>query len=232
MPAPREVAVDSRADGYGFDAIPVAALSVGWIDGARTAEDGAVLAVSGWAGDPGLGLRIPYVGVGACGTIVASVKVDLPRPDVRQNVHPNLERAGWQARIFAAHLPDCADRRLEAYAFLPGGRALARLESAASIPDGLGAANAYAAMPAALVRPADLESPAMLRVRVNAARTTLRRCAGDPCAETASLARGEHRVTLLEKRDGWALIHVQGSERAGWLAETGFEPLPERLAQR
>jgi hypothetical protein len=36
-----------------------------------------------------------FVGIGACGTIVAMAPVDGERPDLRGAVHPNLDRAGW-----------------------------------------------------------------------------------------------------------------------------------------
>ena len=36
-----------------------------------------------------------FVGIGACGMIVAMAPVDDERPDLRGAVHPNLDRAGW-----------------------------------------------------------------------------------------------------------------------------------------
>lgn len=232
-PAPpaRRVAVDSLPEGLRTEASKIQDLTIGWVDGVRAEEGGAVLVASGWAGDPGLGLRVPRVGVGACGVIVASVPVDGARPDVRAAVHPQLDRAGWTARIFADHLPTCDERTLEAYAFLPGGQVLAKLAIApGALPD-LTGAGAEPEGPSALFHPRDLASPELGRTRV-AVPQSLRRCAGTECAETARLPRGEHLVVVLERRDGWALIKATDSDRAGWLPERQLDRAPDRLAQR
>lgn len=231
-PPPRRVAVDSLAEGFRPEAASLRDLRVGWIDSLRANEDGAVLHVSGWAGDPEFGLRTPYVGVGACGVLVAVVAVAGERPDVRDNVHPNLDRSGWSARLFAGHLPDCESRRIEAYALLPGGRILAKLASVQVEPPALAAAGVQADGPAALLRPGDLPGPELARARVARPHQALRRCAGEGCAETARLPRGEHSLAILDRRDGWALVSLPGSGRAGWLPEREVERAPERLAQR
>lgn len=230
-PAPRRVAVDSLAEGFAPESASLRSLVVGWIDGTSATEDGAVLVVSGWAGDTQLGARVPFVGVGACGTIVATVPVDGERPDVARTVHPHLDRAGWTARIFAGHLPECADRAIEAHAILPGGRVLARLAVGPGALPPLAAAGFEADGPADLVRPADLPGPELLRARLVAAQV-LRRCAGADCPETARLPRGEHRVVLVDRRDTWLLVSLPGADRMGWLPERDFERLTERLAQR
>ncbi|MCM0020546.1 MAG: hypothetical protein NBV67_11175 [Tagaea sp.] len=230
-PPPRRVAVDSVPGGLKIDPGAIRDISIGWVDSARADEDGAVLVVAGWAGDAGLGLRIPRVGVGACGVVVASVPVEGERPDVRASVHPHLDRAGWTARIFAEHLPVCEGRTLEAYAFLPGGRVLAKLAIApGAIPD-LAGAGAEADGPSVLFRPGDLSGPELGRARV-AVPQSLRRCAGTECAETARLPRGDHLVAVLDRRDGWALVKAADSDRAGWLPERQLDSAPERLAQR
>lgn len=230
-PPPRRVAVDSLAEGFKPDTGTVRDIPVGWVDSVRAEEDGAVLVVSGWAGDPGLGLRIPRVGIGACGTIVASVAVEGERHDVRATVHPQLDRPGWTARIFADHLPKCEGRTLEAYAFLPGGRVLAKLAIEQGALPALTGLGAETDGPSALFRPGDLSGPELGRARV-AVPQSLRRCAATDCAETARLPRGDHVVVVLDRRDGWALIKSADSERAGWLPERQLERAPERLAQR
>jgi hypothetical protein len=227
----RRVAVDSLAEGLQAETSKIRDLAIGWIDGVRAAEDGAVLVASGWAGDPGLGLRIQRVGIGACGTIVASVPVEGERLDVRDSVHPQLDRAGWTARIFADHLPSCEGRTLEAYAFLPGGRVLAKLAIAPGALPALTGQGAEADGPSALFRPSDLAGPELGRTRV-AVPQSLRRCAGTECAETARLPRGEHLLVVLDRRGSWALVKSADSDRAGWLPERQLERAPERLAQR
>jgi hypothetical protein len=231
-PAPRRVTVDSVAEGFKPDAASLRNLAVGWVDGAREIDEGAVLVVSGWAGDPELGLRVAFVGVGACGTIVATVPVEGERPDVRAKVHPNLDRSGWTARIFAGHLPSCEDRAIEAHAILPGGRVLAKLAVGPGALPPLSDVGAEADGPADLRRPGDLPGPELARARVARTHQPLRRCAGAECAEIARLPRGEHLVVVVDRRDGWALVSVPGTERAGWAPERDIERAPERLAQR
>lgn len=227
------VEVDSVAQG-----IPVAGLRIqkspaGWIDSMAAENDGAVLRVSGWAGDPGLGLRIPYVAVGACGKVVAMVQVDQPRPDVARGVHPNLDRAGWQARLFAGHLPACKDRKLEAYALLPGGQAFVALQTTQDYPLAAAADVSRVAPhgPPGLIAPGDLAYGPPVRVKL-AAASALRRCAQSVCESLGQVARGEHRILTLDRRDGWALVHIAADNRVGWLPETAIEKLPERVAQR
>jgi hypothetical protein len=230
--APRRVTVDSLAEGFRPDAGALRDLAVGWVDGVRAEDDGAVLFESGWAGDPELGLRVPYVGLGACGLVVATVAVGGARPDVRDAMHPNLDWAGWTARIFAGHLPACEERRLEAYAILPGGRVFAKLAIARAELPPLAAPGAVAEGPAGLIRPGDLPGPELVRARVARAHQVLRRCAGAECAETARLPRGEHLLAALDRRDGWALVSVPGAAHAGWVPERDLEAPPQRLAQR
>ncbi len=231
-PAPRRVTVDSLADGFRPDPSDIRDLAIGWVDSVRAIEDGAVLVASGWAGDPELGLRVPFVGVGACGTIVATVAVEHERPDVRGSVHPNLDRAGWSARVFAGHLPVCDGRAFEAYAILPGGRVLAKLALAHAALPALAREDVEADGPADLRRPRDWPGPELARARVARSHQPLRRCAGAECAETARLPRGEHSLAVLDRRDGWALVSVPGTARAGWVPERDIERPPERLAQR
>lgn len=228
----RRIPVDSVAEGFRPEPDAVHDMRVGWVDSVRASDDGAVLIVGGWAGDPALGVRIPIVGVGACGTIVATVPVEGERQDVRANVHPNLDRAGWTARIFADHLPSCDGRALEAYAFLPGGRVAAKLALADATIPALAPDGAVADGPAAMRRPTDLAPPETIRMRVAAAHQVLRRCAEPACGESSRVPRGEHRLVVLDRRDGWSLIALPGAERAGWLPEREIDVLPERLAQR
>jgi hypothetical protein len=233
VPAPplRRVAVDSFAEGLKAETSKIQDLAIGWVDDVRATEDGAVLVASGWAGDPGLGLRVGFVGVGACGTVVATVAVGAARPDVRTAVHPNLDRSGWTARIFADHLPNCEGRTLEAYAFLAGGRVLAKLASGPGALPELAGAGAQPDGPSALLHPSDLAGPELGRTRV-AVPQSLRRCGGTECAETARLPRGEHLLVVLDRREGWALVKAAASDNAGWLPERQLDRAPERLAQR
>ena len=233
-PPPRPVVeVDSVAQGFPVAGYRLQKTQTGWIDAMAIEDDGAVVRVSGWAGDPGLGLRVPYVALGACGQVVAVVRVERPRPDVAINVHPNLDRAGWQARLFAGHLPTCAGRKLEAHALLPGGKLLVPLQTTqdyplASVGDGA-AADPHG--PPGLIAPGDLAYGPPVRVKL-AGPTALLRCAQVVCANVGQVARGEYRALMLDRRDGWTLVHFAADNRVGWVPETAIEKLPERVAQR
>ncbi len=233
-PPPRPVVeVDSVAQGFPVSAYRIQKTQTGWIDKMTMEDDGAVVQVSGWAGDPGLGLRVPYVALGACGQVVAVVRVELPRADVAINVHPNLDRAGWQARIFAGHLPACADRKLEAHALLPGGKLLVPLQTTqdrplASVGDGA-AADPHG--PPGLIAPGDLAYGPPVRVKLSGS-TALLRCGRAVCANVGQVARGEYRALMLDRRDGWMLVHFAADNRVGWVPEAAIEKLPERVAQR
>ncbi len=232
-PARPVVEVDSVAQGFPVSAYRIQKTQTGWIDRMAVEDDGAVVAVSGWAGDPGLGLRVPYVALGACGSIVAVVRVEQPRADVATSVHPNLDRSGWQARLFAGHLPACANRKLEAHALLPGGKMLVPLQTAqdyplASLGDGAGV-DPHG--PPGLIAPGDLAYGPPVRVKL-AGPTALLRCAQVVCANVGQIARGEYKVLTLDRRDGWTLVHFATDNRVGWLPETAIEKLPERVAQR
>jgi hypothetical protein len=85
---------------------------------------GAVLVARGWARERTLGIPISDVLLARCGRIVARTQTGAARPDVARIVHPNLERAGWEARVLPGDLPACADDRLTAHAVLPGDPAV------------------------------------------------------------------------------------------------------------
>jgi hypothetical protein len=227
------VEVDSVAQGFPVSAYRIQKTQTGWVDQVTMEDGGAVVQVSGWAGDPGLGLRVPYVALGACGQVVAVVRVEQPRPDVAINVHPNLDRAGWQARLFAGHLPACADRKLEAHALLPGGKLLVPLQTTqdhplASLGNGA-AADPHG--PPGLIAPGDLAYAPPVRIKI-AGPTALLRCAQVVCANVGQVARGEYRALMLDRRDGWSLVHFAADNRVGWVPEAAIEKLPERVAQR
>ena len=102
---------------------------------------------------------------------------------------------------------------------------------AADLPGASDAAGVVPHGPPGLVMPADLSVGAPVRVRL-AAPAPLRRCAQAGCASLGQMARGEHRLLELDRRDGWALVHAASESRIGWLREQDFEKLPEHVAQR
>jgi hypothetical protein len=75
-----------------------------------------VISASGWAGEGYLGIRFPYVLLSVCETVVATVRIGVPRPDIARSVHRNLANSGWQARLRAGDLPRCEEMQLRAYA--------------------------------------------------------------------------------------------------------------------
>ncbi|MFZ2871038.1 hypothetical protein, partial [Zavarzinia sp.] len=136
---PVALAVDSRG---GDETYPVwlwapasTDTNVGRIE--ETTVEGDVLALSGWAGDMSLGLRMSDVLLVACDRVIASVPVSQPRDDIAAR-HPNLTTAGWSARLALADLGPCRQPDVTAYGVARFGNVLFPVEGAVPAPAGAG----------------------------------------------------------------------------------------------
>jgi len=192
----------------------------GWIDalgdGGRTLGDNDILEISGWAGDGDLGWRARNVAIAVCGAVVATVKVDRPRPDVARAAHPNLGVSGWAARLAVAHLPRCEAPHLRAVAQLGDGRFALPLMGDRP----LNLAPHGGPRPDLLAPPAPLSPPARdaeLRVLRISGKTNVRRCAGTSCEQRATLPAGNYRALVAEETAEWMLISIPANSVAGWI---------------
>jgi len=176
-----------------------------------------ILVARGWAGDPGLGLRLHEVVLVRCDRIVARAQVTLDRPDVAAAVHPNLVRSGWEAQIFAGDLPSCGDDNMSAWAVIPGNPALL-----ISLIGRHGVRVASSDVPAVthvsaqtVPRPDAYAAPSEVFFDILASRANLRRCGSTKCAVVAQIDSGTHPGVLLENDGSWSLLAF--GDRQGWL---------------
>jgi hypothetical protein len=233
-PAPARV-VDSAERGYPLTNWRIGQAVGGWIDalasGERVLNDSDVIEISGWAGDGELGWRARNVAIAVCGEVVASVKVDRPRPDVARAAHPNLGVSGWSARLAVAHLPRCEQPRLRAVAQLGDGRFALPLMGERPLQ----LAPAGGPRPNLLAPPAPLSPPAQeteLRVLRIAGNTNVRRCAGTQCEQRAMLPAGNHRALVADEAGEWMLISVPASNIAGWIVKKAVAAAPAPAPRR
>lgn len=186
-----------------------------------------VLLVSGWAGEPVLGMRASHVLLSLCGQVFAATAVDLPLPSVRRFVHPNLTDAGWAARLPVAALPSCVDDEpplLRAWA-ARDGRILYPLEGVTALTPPTARPLAAAVPPGRPpLRPEDLPPLERRVVEVGAAGAGLRRCPAADCAGVGHLEAGAYESVLLEHRGRWTLLVAD--DQAGWLADEQFDLAP------
>ncbi|MBI3506057.1 MAG: hypothetical protein HY059_14550 [Proteobacteria bacterium] len=233
-PVPRTV-VDSAERHYPLTAWRIGQAAGGWIDAlgdsAKTLGDGDILEISGWAGDSELGWRARNVAIAVCGEVVASVKVDRPRPDVARAAHPNLDISGWRARIAIAHVPRCEEPRLQVVAQLGDGKFALPLMGARP----LALAPAGGPRPDLLAPPAPLAPPEReteLRAIRLAANTNVRRCAGAQCEQRGQLPAGTYRALVAEENGDWMLVTVPSNNLAGWITKKAVvgaaAPAPNR----
>ncbi len=228
------VVVDSSERGYPLSAWRIGQNVGGWIDapawGDRPLDDQAVVEVTGWAGDSEVGWKARTVAIAVCGTVVASAKVDLPRPEVARNAHPNLGQSGWRARIAVAHLPRCTDARLQAVAQIGTGRSALPLmgnRPIALAPAGGPKPNLLS--PPSPVLPPDAD-PEPRALRLNGT-VNVRRCADVQCDMRGRLPAGTHRAVVGEETAGWLLVAVPASNMTGWISKqavAGLAPAARR----
>lgn len=182
--------------------------------------------MSGWAGDPVLGMRVRAVLFSACDRIFASVPVDTDRPDIASSVHRNLTRSGWKVKFLIAHVPRCERVEVRVWAAAPGRRLLLPFEATLPLP----------AVPAAVDRlpatrprgalaqpPTQILEPKFITVPGPGA-LTLRSCGAADCQSVGSIARGRHPGFVVEAGPEWSLIAV--GQRAGWAANASLQVAP------
>ena len=230
-PAPSgPISVDSLPPGYALDTWQRARGAAGKIESvtltteeplaSRALNDGDVIEISGWAGDSDLGARAAFVAIAICGRVIATPAVDRQRPDIGRDVHPNLARSGWRARVAIAHVPRCADAKLEILAPmgpfpfavpLDGGRALT-LAAGGTAPSLRG--------PAAPLRRAPTAAPEPRRLTVQGTgNINLRRCASTECSVLGALRAGVHQAIVVENGTEWLLVAVPSAGASGWIAK-------------
>jgi hypothetical protein len=193
------------------------------IDEVTKLDGNARLMATGWAGDTQLGIQLSDVLLSQCGLIVARARVDGDRPDVAAAVHPNLERSGWKAILFAADLPQCNGAKLSAWAIVPASPAvlmsLVGTHDAGVIDPAAATAYHLAALP--LPDAADIKPLPASEIDVIGARVNLRRCGSTDCSRVGQVGKGRYRVQIAARRDGWTLL-VFG-DRGGWLFDKLYE---------
>ena len=208
----------AQADAGWFDTVK--APTAGFAPGETvTVDTQGTLTATGWAGDGVLGVRFPYVLLALCGQVIASVPVGDTRTDVAKAVHPNLEKSGWRARIFAGELPHCDDMTLQAYGVAAARRIIFPLQGkfTLAVTQSVSTADVSVRHGAAAARPENIpEAPPSIVVTTAAARTNLRRCGDVKCEVVGFLATGRHTVALLDQAAQWML--VAGSGGAGWVS--------------
>ena len=230
-PAPSgPIVVDTLPPGYALDTWQRARGAAGKIESvtltteeplpSRALNDGDVIEISGWAGDSDLGARTAFVAIAICGRVIATPAVDGQRPDIARNVHPNLGRSGWRARVAIAHVPRCADAKLEILAPmgpfpfavpLDGGQTLT-LASGGTAPALRG--------PAAPLRRAPTAAPEPRRLTVQGSgNINLRRCASIECSVLGALRAGVHQAIVVENAADWLLVAVPTAGASGWIAK-------------
>ncbi len=221
-PQPATV-VDSSERGYPLSIWRVGQSVGGWIDaptfGDKPLDDQAVVEITGWAGDGEVGWRARSVAIAICGTVVATAKVDLPRPEVARNAHPNLGQSGWRARLAVAHLPRCTEPRLQALAQI--GSTRAALPLMGSRPIALapaGGPRPTLLAPPSPAMPPDADPPT--RPISLSGNTNVRRCADAQCDIRGRLPGGTHRAIIGEETAGWLLVAVPAAGGlTGWISK-------------
>ncbi|MBL8806105.1 MAG: SH3 domain-containing protein [Rhodospirillales bacterium] len=227
LPAP--IIVDSAERGYPLTAWQIGQTAGGWIDapafGSEPLDDRSIVEISGWAGDSETGWRALRVAIAICGTVVATVRADLPRPEVARAAHPNLGRSGWRAKLAIAHVPRCDGARIQAVAQIGASRAALPLLGERPIrlaPTG-GTRPALLAQPSPALPPEDDPQTRVIRLSGN---TNVRRCGDLQCEIRGRLPAGAHRAVVGEDTAGWLLVAVPASNVTGWISKQAVAGLP------
>lgn len=174
------------------------------------------LEVTGWLGDPALGLRFKDVLFSMCGKIIGHTKVGSPRPDVVKAVHPNLLPSGWHGRLYVGYLPPCPNPVLHVLGVVPGSMTVMTVGTAVPLK-----------LPVPVKPPSDAPrgAPLFTPKNVVAARFTaidvlpdnaeMRRCGAANCTTVGQISKGRYQGHIAEEADGWVLLIM--SDKAGWL---------------
>ncbi|MGE0096075.1 MAG: hypothetical protein AB7M05_03190 [Alphaproteobacteria bacterium] len=204
--------IESQA-GY-VDSVTIASTGAKLSDSVLKATD--TLNVSGWVGDPALGLRFKDVVFAVCGKIVGHTKVGTPRPDVAKIVHPHLTPSGWQAKLYVGYLPRCPGASLLVFGVVPGSMTVVTVGD--PVPLKLPAAEklpANAPKGATLFTPRNVSAARFTSVDVLTDNAELRRCGASNCATVGQVSKGRYQGHIAEEADGWVLLIL--SDKAGWL---------------
>ncbi len=230
-PAPSgPISVDSLPPGYALDTWQRARGAAGKIENvtltteeplpSRALNDGDVIEISGWAGDSDLGARAAFVVIAICGRVIATPAVDGQRPDIARNVHPNLGRAGWRARVAIAHVPRCADAKLDILAPMGPFPFAVPLEGTRDLTLAAGGTAPALRGPAAPLRRAPTVVPEPRRLTVQGTgNVNLRRCASTDCSVLGALRAGTHQAIVVENTAEWLLVAVPTAGASGWIAK-------------
>lgn len=176
--------------------------------------------VSGWVGDPSLGLRFKNVLFSVCGKIVGHTVVNASRPDVAKTVHPNLTPSGWQARLYVGYLPNCAVAALQVLGVVPGSVTVLavgapvplRLPPPAKPPSGTPSG-------AQVFTPKSVVPARFVAVEILPDTAELRRCGAATCNAVGQVSKGRHQAFVAEEgSDGWVLLIFP--DKAGWVPRT------------
>lgn len=224
------LSVDSLPPGYPLDAWQRARGAAGKIESAtliteeplppRALNDGDVIEISGWAGDSDLGARAAFVAIAICGRVIATPAVDGQRPDIARNVHPNLGRSGWRARVAIAHVPRCADAKLEVLAPMGPFPFAVPLDGGQTLTLAAGGTPPSLRGPAAPLRRAPTAAPEPRRLTVQGTgNVNLRRCASTDCSVLGALRAGVHQAIVVENTTDWLLVAVPTAGASGWIAK-------------
>jgi len=177
------------------------------------------LDVSGWVGDPALGLRFKDVVFAVCGKIVGHTKVGSPRPDVAKAVHPNLAPSGWSARFYVGYLPRCPGASLLVLGVVPGSMTVVSVGE--PIPLKLPPAEkppANAPKGAPLYTPKNVVAARFVTIDIVPDAAELRRCGAVDCPTVAQVTKGRYQGHIAEEAGSWVLLIL--SDKAGWLPRT------------
>lgn len=202
----------------------------GFVDAAVIASTGGKLGnvmpkltdfieLSGWSGDPALGMRFKDVLFGMCGKIVGHAKIGSPRPDVAKTVHPNLEPSGWRGRLYVAYLPYCPNAAIQVLGAIPGSSTVVPVGDPVPVRLPLAEKRSGNDPPGALVFTPKSVVPAKF-ISIEVTDTAdLRRCGAGECAIVGQIAKGRYQGYIAEeKADGWVLLIL--ADKAGWLSRS------------
>lgn len=199
-----------------------------------------VLVITGWAGVKEFGMQMTHVLLSVCDNVVGSVKVDSSRPDIAEQIHPNLLRAGWSARLAVNHLPRCANARINAWGLGRRGAVIwpVSREVKLTFDDSVPPKVKFSPNSSPL-RAGNRPSYTRRRIQITARMLNLRRCGNRNCKVVAKLKTGNYMGLILQRKKLWSLVALQ--ENAGWLANRYFKvsslsrpnqaPLPPNRAQ-
>lgn len=187
------------------------------LDELISVRPGDVIGLGGWAGHRLLGMRFPEVLFSVCDIVFGGVPVTGIRDDVAETVHPNLLYSGWEAKLYAADLPNCADASLSVWGRPPVGATLRPVIGSRRFDriDDPAKPNVAVIHTEPLVRPEEARVAAPERVDIPQPGIALRQCAGETCAVMAKVPPGAMDVVMVEESDGWVLI--QSAKGSGWI---------------